>query len=148
MKFLPKLYHTIRSYFTSKVELLQLIKRQLEITDTHFRPMHEDYRSFPNDADLKSKFRIFNMDVNFILSKPMLKLNEIFNQALLKDKKQEIVIHSRARPTIYSLLVLNWFKKILLRLRRIFIISRTQSSSYRSIYFKFKIESVSELHFV
>ena len=28
MKFLPKLYHTIRSYLTSKAELLQLIKEQ------------------------------------------------------------------------------------------------------------------------
>ena len=63
MKFLPKLYHTIRSYFTSKVELLQLIKTQLEVTDTNFRPIHEDYRSWPNDADLKSKFKIRKMDV-------------------------------------------------------------------------------------
>ena len=36
MKFLPKLYHKIRSYFTSKVELLQHIKRQLVITDLIF----------------------------------------------------------------------------------------------------------------
>ena len=36
MKFLPKLYHTIRSYFTSKVELLYVIKRQLEITGINF----------------------------------------------------------------------------------------------------------------
>ena len=36
MKFLPKLYHTIRSYFTRKVALLLLIKRQLEITDIKF----------------------------------------------------------------------------------------------------------------
>ena len=43
MKFLPKLYHTIRSYFTSKVELL--IKRQLEITDINFRRIYEYKRS-------------------------------------------------------------------------------------------------------
>ena len=42
MKFLPKLYHTKRSYFTSKVELLWLIKRQLEITDINFRRIYED----------------------------------------------------------------------------------------------------------
>ena len=30
----------------------------------------------------------------------MLKLNEILNQALLKDKKEEMRIHNRARPTI------------------------------------------------
>ena len=47
-----------------------------------------------------------NPNMNFILfsevirSKPMLKVNEIFNQALLKDEKEEISIHSRARPTI------------------------------------------------
>ena len=44
--------------------------------------------------------------MNFILfaevsrSKPMLKLNEILNQALWIDKKEEIDIHSRTRPTI------------------------------------------------
>ena len=47
-----------------------------------------------------------NPNMNFILLseviriKPMLKLNEILNQALLKDKIEEIGIHSRARPTI------------------------------------------------
>ena len=66
MKFLPKLYHTIRSYFTSKVELLQLIKRQLEINDINFRRIYEDNRSFPNDADRRSKLKICKMDVNFI----------------------------------------------------------------------------------
>ena len=45
MKFLPKLYHTIRSYFT--------FKRQLEISDINFRRIYEDYRSLPNDADRK-----------------------------------------------------------------------------------------------
>ena len=58
MKFLPKLYHAIRSNFTSKVELLWLIKIQLEITDINFGRIDEDNRSLPNDADLKSKFRI------------------------------------------------------------------------------------------
>ena len=66
MKFLPKLYHTIRSYFTSKVELLQLIKRQLEITDINFRRIYENNQSFPNGTDLKFKFKIFNMGVDFI----------------------------------------------------------------------------------
>ena len=53
MKFVQKLYHTIRSYFTSKVELLWLIKRQLEITDINFRRIYEDNRSLPNGTDLK-----------------------------------------------------------------------------------------------
>ena len=56
MKFLPKLYHTIRSYFTRKVELFELIKSQLEISDINFRRIYEDKRSLPNDADRKSKF--------------------------------------------------------------------------------------------
>ena len=66
MKFVPKLYHTIRSYFTSKVELLWLIKRQLEITDINFRHIYEDNRSLPIGTDLKFKFKIFNMGVDFI----------------------------------------------------------------------------------
>ena len=129
MKFLPKLYHTIRSYFTSKVELLQLTKSQLEVTDINFRPIHEDNQSFLND--LKIKFKIFNLGADFIYnfmsnpkmkfilisevirSKPMLKRNKIFNQALLKDKKEEIDIHNRARTTISSLLVkLNCFSSL------------------------------------
>ena len=65
-EFQPKLYFKIRSYITSKLELLQLIKTQLEVTDTNFQPIHEDNRSLPNDADLKSKFKICKMDVNFI----------------------------------------------------------------------------------
>ena len=50
-----------------------------------------------------------NPNMNLILfsevirSKRILKLNEIFNQALLKNKKEEIGIYSR--PTIFSLLV-------------------------------------------
>ena len=60
------LYHTIRSYFTSKVELLSLIKRQLKIADINFRRNYEDNRNLPNDADRKSKFKIYKMDVNFI----------------------------------------------------------------------------------
>ena len=52
IKFWPKLYHTIRSYFTSKVELLLLINRQLEITDINFRRIYEDNRSLPNGTDL------------------------------------------------------------------------------------------------
>ena len=66
MKFLSKLYHTIRSYFTTKVELLWLIKRQLKITDINFRRIYEDNRSLPNDTDLKFMFKIFNMGVVFI----------------------------------------------------------------------------------
>ena len=57
MKCLPKLYHAIRSYFTSKVELLWLIKRQLEKTDINFRRIYEDNRSLPNDADRKVNLR-------------------------------------------------------------------------------------------
>ena len=47
-----------------------------------------------------------NPNINFILLseviriKPILKLNEILNQALLKDKIEEIGIQSRALPTI------------------------------------------------
>ena len=66
MKCLPKLYHTIRSYFTSKVELLQLIKRQLERTDINFRRIYEDNRSLSNDADRKSYVKISKIDGNFI----------------------------------------------------------------------------------
>ena len=105
MKFLLKLYFKIPSYFTSKVDLRQLIKRQLQITDINFRPIHKNNRRFANDADLKIKFKIFNMGVeciqnfmsnpkmNFILisevsrSKPMLESNEILNLILLKDNK-------------------------------------------------------------
>ena len=36
--------------------VLYLIKTQLEVTDTNFRPIHED---------LKFKFKIFNMGVDF-----------------------------------------------------------------------------------
>ena len=39
-----------------------------------------------------------------IQSKPMLKLNEILNQALLKDIKEEIGIHSQARPFFFILI--------------------------------------------
>ena len=49
MKFKPKLYFKIRSYITSKV------LTQLEVTDTNFRLIHEDNRSWPNDTDQKSK---------------------------------------------------------------------------------------------
>ena len=47
-----------------------------------------------------------NPNMNFILlsevirKKPMLKLNEILNQTLLKDKIEKIGIHSPARPSI------------------------------------------------
>ena len=63
MKYLPMLYHTIRSYFTSKVEFF---KRQLEITDINFRRIYEDNRILSNGTDLKFKFKIFNMGVDFI----------------------------------------------------------------------------------
>ena len=66
MKFFPKLYYTIRSYFTTNVELLKLIKRQLEITEINFRRIYENNRSFPNGNDLKFKFQLFNMGVDFI----------------------------------------------------------------------------------
>ena len=65
MNDLPKLYHTLRSYFTSRVELLELIKRQLELSDINFRQIYEEYRSLPNDAIRKSQFKICKMDVNF-----------------------------------------------------------------------------------
>ena len=53
-----------------------------------------------------------NPNMNLILLsedirvKPLLKLNEIVNQALLKDKIEEIDIRSRARPTIFLYLFL------------------------------------------
>ena len=56
----------IQSYFTSKVELLWRIKRQLKMTDITLRPIHEDNQCSPNDADVKSEFKIFNMAVNVI----------------------------------------------------------------------------------
>ena len=65
MKFLPKLYHTIRSCLTSTVELLWFIKRLLEITDNNLGRINEDNRSFPNGTDLKFKFKIFNVRVDF-----------------------------------------------------------------------------------
>ena len=95
----------IRSYFTSKVELLWLIKSQLEVTDINFRTIPEDNRSFPNDADLKIEFKIFNMGVDFIYnfmsnpkinfiliaevsrSKSRLEPNETLNLVLLKVNK-------------------------------------------------------------
>ena len=68
MQFLPKLYHTIRSYFTSKVELLELIKRQLEIADINFRRIYEDNRSLPN-ADLKGNLRFAKwMSISYKIS--------------------------------------------------------------------------------
>ena len=48
------------------MELLLLIKSQLEVTDIHFRPLHEDNRSLPYDADLKSYFKILNMGVSIL----------------------------------------------------------------------------------
>ena len=66
MKFSAELYFKIRSYFTSKLELLQRIERQLKHTDINCQPIHEDNRSLPNEADLKSEFKIFNMGVNAI----------------------------------------------------------------------------------
>ena len=94
------------------------MKSQLEVTGINFRPIHEDGQSFPNAADMKSKFWMGNMGVNYILNfmgnpntnfillseviriKPILKLNEILNQALLNDKKEEIGIHNRTLPTL------------------------------------------------
>ena len=46
--------------------LLQLIKSQLEVTDIKFRLIYENKRSLPNDADLKTKFKTFNIHVDFI----------------------------------------------------------------------------------
>ena len=66
MNFQPKLNFKIRSDITNKVEFLQLIKTQLEVTDTNFRPIHEDNRSLPNDADRKSKLKVCKMDVTLI----------------------------------------------------------------------------------
>ena len=59
-----------RSYIIRYEVILQeklsyFIKSQLEVTAINFRLIHEDNR-FPNDADLKIKFEIFNMGVDFI----------------------------------------------------------------------------------
>ena len=35
------------------------------VTDINFRLIYEDNRSFPNDADVQSKFKIFNLGVEF-----------------------------------------------------------------------------------
>ena len=59
MKFLAKLYYKPRSYIISKVKLST--KRQIEVTDINIQGLYEDNRSFPNDADLKRKSKIFNM---------------------------------------------------------------------------------------
>ena len=56
----------IRYEVIQQVKLSYFIKTQLEVTDTNFRPIHEDNRRLPNDDDLKSKFKICKMDVNFI----------------------------------------------------------------------------------
>ena len=58
--------YIIRYEVILQVALLQLIKRQLEITNINFRRIYEDNRSFPNGNDLKFKFKIFNMGVDFI----------------------------------------------------------------------------------
>ena len=63
MKFLPKLYYKIRINIRRKFEH---IRRQLEVTGNNSGLIYEVKRSFPNDADLKSKFKIFNVSVNFI----------------------------------------------------------------------------------
>ena len=35
---------------------VELIKSQVEVTDINFRPIHKDYQSLANDADLDSNF--------------------------------------------------------------------------------------------
>ena len=59
-----------RSYFMRYEVILQVqlsyFSLLKEITDTNFRPIHEDNRSLSNDADLKSKFKICKMDVNLV----------------------------------------------------------------------------------
>ena len=49
----------IRSYIKSKVELLQLIRSQLEVTEIYYYKIAEI-------ADLKNKFKIYSMGVDFI----------------------------------------------------------------------------------
>ena len=83
MKFQPKLYYKIRSYKTSKVELLQFIKTQLEITDTNFRQIHEDNRSLPNDAHLNSKFKICEAQ----LIKRQLEITNVNFQRIYEDNR-------------------------------------------------------------
>ena len=60
---------------------------ELEITDINFRRIYEGNRSFPNDADLKSKFKIFNIGVDYIknfMSNP--KRNIIFIAEVSRSK--------------------------------------------------------------
>ena len=63
-----------------KVELLQLIKRQLEITDINLRMV-------PNGTDLKLKFKMFNMDVDFIRYEVILQV-KLSYFSLLKDNQK------------------------------------------------------------
>ena len=41
-------------------------KRQLEITVIKFRRIYEETRNLPNGTDLKFKFKLVNMGVDFI----------------------------------------------------------------------------------
>ena len=54
-----------------------------------------------------------NPNMNSILLSEVvrIKLNEVLNQALLKDKIEEIGIHSRARPTILFFLFFLYFSR-------------------------------------
>ena len=57
-----------RSYIIRYEVILQvkLSLRQLEIPGINFRRIYEDNRNFPRGADLKFKFMILNMGVDFI----------------------------------------------------------------------------------
>ena len=49
-------------------------------TDIKFCPIYEDNRCLPNNADLKRKFKIFNMNVDFVqnfMKNPKMNLSHI-----------------------------------------------------------------------
>ena len=63
-----------------------------------------------------------NPNMNSILLSEVvrIKLNEVLNQALLKDKIEEIGIHSRARPTILLYLFIFIYGRLLaLKIKRL-----------------------------
>ena len=104
MKCLPKLYYNKRSNISSKLKLLQLIRRQSEVTDIHFGSIYEDNWSLPNDSDLKSKFEIFNIGVNLIytfVKNPKMNFNYIFNY--IASRRSESIFKMLSEWTILRL---------------------------------------------
>ena len=55
-----------RSYIICIVELLKLIRSQLEVTEFYYRRIYEQKRSLSNNL-FKLQFKILNMRVDFIV---------------------------------------------------------------------------------